>query len=124
MTQYVPLHVHSMYSLLDGLSQPKHIAKRCLEIGAKTCAITDHGNIAGHVAFHKTMTSNGIKPILGCELYICEKDSHIKDKTNSSLSDFLVLAKNLQGWKTLINIVSTTNSPQNFYHKPRISFDK
>ena len=85
MTQYVPLHVHSMYSLLDGLSQPKNIAKRCLEIGAKTCAITDHGNIAGHVAFHKTMTSNGIKPILGCELYICEDDPSIQSKENKSL---------------------------------------
>jgi DNA polymerase III subunit alpha len=124
MTQYVPLHVHSMYSLLDGLSQPKNIAKRCLEIGAKTCAITDHGNIAGHVAFHKTMTSNGIKPILGCELYICEDDPSIQSKENKSLSHMLVLAKNYNGWLELIKLVSESNRPDYYYHKPRLNLEK
>ena len=121
---YSVLHAHSHYSLLDGISKPHQMAQRCSAAGIKTCAITDHGSISGCVQFYQAMRAKNIKPILGCELYICEKDSHIKDKTNSSLSHFLVLAKNLQGWKTLINIVSTTNSPQNFYHKPRISFDK
>jgi DNA polymerase-3 subunit alpha len=102
MKNYTPLHVHSHYSLLDGLSKPNQIAKRCLDIGTKTCALTDHGNIAGSVQFHQTMKSNNIKPIIGCELYICLDDSSIKTKENSSLSHFIVLAKNLTGWKSLV----------------------
>ncbi len=70
------------------------------------------------------MKSKNIKPILGCEIYVCKQDSHIKDKSNSELSHFLLLAKNLLGWRTLINIVSETNKADNFYHKPRISFNR
>lgn len=121
---YSVLHAHSHYSLLDGISKPHQIAQRCSTAGIKTCAITDHGSISGCVQFYQAMKAKNIKPILGCELYISNQDSHIKDKNNSSLSHFLVLAKNLQGWRTLINIVSTTNSPDNFYHKPRLSFDR
>jgi len=120
MKKYIPLHCHTHYSLLDGLSQPKHIAKRCLEIETTACAITDHGNIAGHVAFHKTMKENGIKPILGCELYICEQDPSIKTKENGGLSHMLVLAKNYNGWMNLIKLVSESNKPEFFYHKPRL----
>lgn len=70
------------------------------------------------------MKAKGIKPILGCELYISNNDSTIKTKDNSDLSHFLILAKNKAGWKKLIRIISETNKPENFYHKPRISFDK
>jgi len=124
MTNYTPLHVHSHYSLLDGLSKPKQIAKRCLNIGATSCALTDHGNIAGSVQFYQTMKSHNIKPILGCELYICKDDSTVKIKDNASLSHFIVLAKNLEGWKSLIKLVSESNHPDNFYHKPRIDINK
>lgn len=124
MINYTPLHVHSHYSLLDGLSKPKQIAKRCLDIGAKSCALTDHGNIAGSVQFYQTMKSHGIKPIIGCELYISETDSELKTKENSSLSHFIVLAKNLSGWKSLIQLVSESNHPDNFYHKPRLNIEK
>jgi DNA polymerase-3 subunit alpha len=106
---------------LDGLSKPNQIAQRCLSIGAKTCAITDHGTIAGTVQFHNAMISSGIKPILGCEIYICDEDSSIKEKHNRSLSHFIVLAKNLSGWKSLIKLISASNSPDRFYHKPRLS---
>ena len=61
MKKYVPLHVHSHYSLLDGLSKPSQIANRCLEIGAKSCAITDHGTISGCVQFYDTMKKHKIK---------------------------------------------------------------
>lgn len=124
MKQYVPLHVHSMYSLLDGLSKPSQIASRCLEIGAKSCALTDHGNIAGSIKFYSEMKKNGIKPILGCELYICDQDASIKEKDNRSLSHLLVLAKNYNGWKTLIKIVSESNRPEFYYHKPRLDLSK
>lgn len=117
---YIPLHVHSTFSLLDGLSQPSQIAERCKEIGATACALTDHGNIAGAVKFYSAMKSANIKPILGCELYICEQDPSIKSKDNRALSHFIVLAKNFDGWKNLIRIVSESNKPDYFYHKPRL----
>jgi len=124
MNPYIPLHVHSHFSLLDGLSKPHQIADRCLSIGVSSCALTDHGTISGAVQFYQAMRSKNIKPILGCELYISEQNSSIKTKENSKLGHLVVLAKNFKGWKNLIKIVSATNHKDNFYHKPRISFDK
>jgi len=124
MKHYVPLHAHSHYSLLDGLSKPAKMADRCSKINVKSCALTDHGTIAGTVQFFQAMKAKGIKPILGCELYISQQDSQIKTKENSDLSHFILLAKNKIGWFNLIKIVSETNKPENFYHKPRISFDR
>jgi DNA polymerase-3 subunit alpha len=109
---------------LDGLGKPDKIANKCNALGIQSCALTDHGNIAGAVQFYQKMKSKNIKPILGCELYICEEDPSLKTKENAKLSHFLVLAKNLQGWKTLIKIVSESNKPEYFYHKPRLSIDK
>lgn len=117
---YIPLHVHSHFSLLDGLSKPEQIADRCKEIGVNACALTDHGNIAGAVKFYTAMKNAGIKPILGCELYICHDDPKIKEKENKKLSHFIVLAKNYNGWKDLIKIVSESNKPEHYYHKPRL----
>jgi DNA polymerase-3 subunit alpha len=109
---------------LDGLSKQDKIASRCSELDIKSCALTDHGNISGIVQFYQKMKNKKIKPILGCELYICKEDPSIQNKNNSELSHFLVLAKNLQGWKTLIKIVSESNKPEYFYHKPRLSLNK
>ena len=124
MKKYTPLHVHSMYSLLDGLSKPAQIADRCEEIGAKSCALTDHGNIAGAIKFYTQMKSRGIKPILGCELYICDQDASLQSKENRSLSHLLVLAKNYDGWQSLIKIVSESNKPEHYYHKPRLDLNR
>ena len=120
MKNYSPLHCHSMYSLLDGLSKPSQMAERCLEIGATSCALTDHGNIAGAIKFHSAMTKAGIKPILGCEIYLCDQDVTLQDKSNKNLTHFLILAKNLQGWQNLIGLVSESNRPDFYYHKPRL----
>jgi DNA polymerase III subunit alpha len=114
----------SHYSLLDGLSKPTQIAKRCLEIEVKSCAITDHGTISGAVQFYQSMKAKNIKPILGCEIYICDQDSKIKTKENSNLSHFILLAKNFKGWKSLVSIISESNLEENFYHKPRLDFGK
>jgi len=124
MKKYTPLHVHSMYSLLDGLSKPAQIADRCEEIGAKSCALTDHGNIAGAIKFYTQMKSRGIKPILGCELYICDQDASLQSKENRRLSHLLVLAKNYDGWQSLIKIVSESNKPEHYYHKPRLDLNR
>lgn len=124
MKSYSCLHTHSHYSLLDGLSKPNQIANRCSKVGIQSCALTDHGSISGAVQFYQSMKKSGIKPILGCELYISESDSSVKTKENSKLSHFIILAKNLQGWKNLIKIISESNNENNFYHKPRLDFEK
>lgn len=107
---------------MDGLSKPSQIAQRCKEIGAKACALTDHGNIAGAVKFYTEMRKAGIKPILGCELYICKDSPYVKTKENKDLSHFIVLAKNYNGWKQLVKLVSASNNSEYFYHKPRLDF--
>ena len=120
--KYVPLHVHSEYSLLDGLSQTKHIAKRLEEIEVDACALTDHGTVSGAIDFHKTI-SKGFKPILGCEFYISNRDATIKEPDNSKLAHQVVLAKDLEGWKNLLSMVSISNKVDHFYHKPRVGTD-
>ena len=120
---YIPLHCHSMFSLLDGLSKPEQMAERCKEIAASACALTDHGNIAGAIKFYTAMKKAGIKPILGCELYICKSNPALREKENRELSHFLILAKNYDGWKDLIRIVSESNKPENYYHKPRLDLE-
>ena len=123
MKKYIPLHVHTHYSLLDGLSKPSDIVKRCQNIGVSSCAITDHGSISGTVQFYTQLKQNGIKPILGCELYISQGDSKEKNRENAKLDHLVVLSKNLAGWKTLIKIVSESNNPDRYYHKPRLDMD-
>ena len=120
---YTPLHVHSEYSLLDGLSKTSQIASRIKEIGSTTCALSDHGTVSGAVDFVKTMKDNGLKPILGCEVYICYGESNDKTPDNKRLFHQVILAKNLEGWKTLLELVAMSNHPDRFYHKPRISFN-
>lgn len=113
---YIPLRVHSHYSLQLGLSKPQDIAKRCLELNISSCGLTDSGTIAGTIAFYKEMVDNNIKPILGCELNIYSKDSPI-------LSKLTLICKNLNGWKELIKIISLTNDSKFFDKKPRIDLD-
>lgn len=119
--KYTPLHVHSEYSLLDGLSKTIQIASRIKEIGSNACAITDHGTVSGAVDFVKTMKDNGLKPILGCEFYFCFGESTDKDPNNSKLLHQVILAKNLEGWKEILKLVALSNHPDRFYKKPRLS---
>jgi len=119
---WTPLHSHTHYSLLDGLSQPSQVAQRCHELGYDSCAITDHGTISGCISFTKAMKEKNIKPILGCEFYLTP-DVSIKDKDNRALSHLVVLAKNKEGWKKLIQATSKSNDPDNFYFKPRLDLD-
>lgn len=116
---YFPLHVHSHYSLLDGLSKPSAIAKRCVAANLAGSAVTDHGNISGAVAFINAMKLRKLKPIIGCEMYICPNDPTIKDGQRD-YSHLLVLAKNKTGWQQLIKATSAANNPKHFYYKPRL----
>jgi DNA polymerase-3 subunit alpha len=120
---YFPLHVHSTYSLLDGLSRPTQIARKCIDDGLPGSAITDHGTISGAMSFIETMIKKGLKPIIGCEMYICEKDASIRDD-NKRLQHLVILAKNKEGWRNLIHAVSESNKKENFYSKPRLSLEQ
>ena len=120
---YVPLHVHSEYSLLDGLSQTSQISKRLEDIETDTCALTDHGSVSGAVDFCKSLNGASQKPILGCEFYICfNGDATLKNADNKPLIHQVVLAKNAEGWKDILKLVSQSNDPKHFYYKPRIDF--
>ena len=119
-----PLHLHTHYSLLDGLSKPSQVASRCAELGYKACAITDHGTVSGAVSFTKACQDKSVKPILGCEFYLSQQDATIKDTSNRSLSHLVVLAKNKQGWKRLIEATSRSNDEELFYFKPRLDLNK
>jgi len=121
--KYVPLHVHSHYSLLDGLSSPKALVKRCVELGLPGCAITDHGSISAMKPFYDACRKAKIKPVIGCEMYICLQDATIKNNGNNKRHHLIVLAKNDQGIKDLMSLVSESNKPEHFYRKPRISME-
>ena len=121
---YVPLHVHSEYSLLDGLSQTHQISKRISNIETNVCALTDHGSVSGAVDFSRTLSNASQKPILGCEFYICFNSAQEKTQENRNLVHQVILAKNLQGWKDILGLVSQSNHPDQFYYKPRIDFDQ
>jgi DNA polymerase-3 subunit alpha len=120
MYRWAPLHCHSQYSLMDGLSTADDIADRCIELGYESCALTDHGTLSGTADFVQAMEAKGLKPILGNEIYLCKEDATLHNKDNRPLAHLVVLAKNLQGWKDLIRLSSETNNPKNFYYKPRI----
>ena len=120
---WTPLHLHTHYSLLDGLSKPSQVASRCSELGYTSCAITDHGTISGAVAFTQACRKKGIKPILGCEFYLSHTDCTIRSEENRSLSHLVVLSKNRQGWDRLIEAVSRSNDDDLFYYKPRLDLN-
>jgi len=121
---WTPLHLHTHYSLLDGLSKPSQVVSRCSQLGYTSCAITDHGTISGAVAFTKACKSKNIKPILGCEFYLSEKDAAERSSANRSLSHLVVLAKNKKGWDKLIQATSRSNDEDLFYFKPRLDLDR
>ncbi len=128
MNTYFPLHVHSHYSLLDGLSKPGQIAKRCRDIGLPGSALTDHGTVAGAVSFMDAMKGDKKKGtedlqfIMGCEMYVTPKDVTLKDG-DRTLRHLCVLAKNLQGWTQLVQATSASNMPEHFYYKPRLDLE-
>ena len=120
--RFFPLHVHSHYSLLDGLSKPKDIAKRCEELGLEGSALTDHGNVGGAVSFINAMKSKEKKAILGCEFYLSKDIS--EKPPREKLTHLVVLAKNEIGWKRLLQATSESNKPENFHYKPRLDLER
>ena len=123
MSQFVHLHLHTDYSLLDGACDVEKLVARVKELGMPAVAMTDHGNIFGAVHFVNAAHKAGIKPIVGCELYICKKDDHNIERTppeGDTYNHLLVLAENEEGYRNLVKITSEA-SLHGFYYKPRVS---
>ena len=119
MAQFTHLHVHTQYSILDGAAAIKPLLKRAKELGMTSLAITDHGNMYGVKEFHDAAEKEGVKPILGCEVYVAggsRFDKSGKDKRGDHL---ILLAKNLEGYHNLARIVSY-GFTEGFYYRPRI----
>jgi DNA polymerase III subunit alpha len=123
MSQFVHLHLHTDYSLLDGACDVEKLCQRVQELGMPAVAMTDHGNIFGAVHFVNAAHKHGVKPIVGCELYVCKKDDHNIERTppeGDTYNHLLVLAENEEGYRNLVKITSEA-SLHGFYYKPRIS---
>jgi DNA polymerase-3 subunit alpha len=123
MSQFVHLHLHTDYSLLDGACDVEKLCQRIQELGMPAVAMTDHGNIFGAVHFVNAANKHGVKPIVGCELYICKKDDHNIERTppeGDTYNHLVVLAENEEGYRNLVKITSEA-SLHGFYYKPRVS---
>ncbi|MGZ4813430.1 MAG: DNA polymerase III subunit alpha [Terriglobales bacterium] len=123
MSQFVHLHLHTDYSMLDGACDVEKLVQRVKELGMPAVAMTDHGNIFGAVHFVNAAHKAGVKPIVGCELYICKKDDHNIERTppdGDTYNHLLVLAENEEGYRNLAKITSEA-SLRGFYYKPRVS---
>lgn len=122
MTDFVHLHVHTEYSLLDGASRVGEVTKRAAELGMKALAITDHGSMYGIIEFYKAAQAAGIKPILGCEFYIVATDRREKSTAAREYAHLILLAKNKTGYKNLMKLCSA-GFTEGFYYKPRIDHE-
>jgi len=138
MSEFTHLHLHTEYSLLDGACDVYKLVDRVAALGQKSVAMTDHGNIYGAVHFFDAAKQKGVKPILGCELYVCKGEDHRAElarnggdsgngsqpsKGKSRVSEYnhlLVLAQNEEGYRNLIRLTSEA-SLHGFYRKPRVS---
>jgi len=119
MSNFVHLHVHTEYSLLDGLTKIKQLVNTVKEMGMTSIAITDHGVMYGAIEFYKACLKENIKPIIGCEVYVSPKNRLIKTPSNKKNYHLTLLAKNKQGYKNLMKLVSLSFL-EGFYYKPRV----
>ena len=123
MADFVHLHVHSEYSLLDGMSRIKDLPVRAKELGMKAIALTDHGVMYGAVDFYKECKKNDIKPIIGCEVYVAPRSRFEKEAgRDNGYNHLILLAKNKTGYQNLSKLVSLS-FVEGFYYKPRIDLE-
>lgn len=119
-TDFTHLHVHSHYSLLDGLSKIPDLIDRVKELGMDSVALTDHGVLYGAVEFYKEAKKKGVKPIIGCEVYVAHESMHLKrPNIDKRMYHLILLAKNKKGYQNLVKLVSKAHL-EGFYYKPRI----
>ncbi len=120
--QYVPLHLHTEYSLLDGAIKIKDLCKFAKEHNMPAVAITDHGVMYGAIDLYLNCKETGVKPIIGCEFYVHNGDITEKNPNDNPLYHLVLLAKDKDGYMNLIKLVSTAHC-KGFYYKPRINMD-
>ena len=122
---FVHLHVHTQYSILDGQASISSLFERAKELGMPALAITDHGNMYGVKEFLKVAKKfPEVKPIIGCEVYVTKHYDHkLKDKDHRGYFHLILLAKNYNGYKNLMKIVSTGHIEGKYYDKPRVSHE-
>jgi len=124
-SDFVHLHVHTDYSLLDGACRIDRLMGRAAELGMKAIALTDHGNMFGAIEFYNAAKSKGIKPLIGCEIYIVESsrlEKTGKSEDGKSYYHMGLLAKNLTGYQNLLKLVSDAHL-KGFYYKPRADLE-
>lgn len=120
---FVHLHVHSEYSLLDGAARLKDLVKTAAQMGMESLALTDHGVMYGVVDFYRLAKKNGIHPVIGCEVYVAPRNRFDKvPHVDSSPHHLLLLAENEEGYKNLMALVSSAYL-EGFYYKPRVDKD-
>jgi len=117
-SDFVHLHLHTQYSLLDGMIRLDDVFKKAREFKMPAVAITDHGNMYGAIDFHKHAFEHGVKPIIGCELYVASNKLTDRIATEKS-KHLIVLVKNMQGYKNLMKL-TTTGFLKGFYYRPRV----
>lgn len=120
MSEFVHLHVHSEFSLLDGANRIKDLPVRAKELGMDAIAVTDHGSMFGTIDFYKACKANGVKPIIGCEVYVAPRTRFDKEPNiDNKYYHLILLAKNNDGYKNLAKLVSL-GYVDGYYYKPRI----
>ena len=122
MPDFVHLHIHSEFSLLDGANRIKDLPVRAKELGMKAMAITDHGVMYGVIDFYKACKKEGIKPIIGCEVYVASRTRFDKEPQDKKYYHLILLAKNNKGYQNLSKLVSL-GFTEGYYYKPRIDLE-
>lgn len=123
MRNFVHLHVHTEYSLLDGSARISDLLDRCKELGMPGIAITDHGAMYGVVDFYKEAKKRGLKPVIGCEMYVAPRGMRDKEsRSDGNYTHLVLLAKNQKGYKNLMRL-SSLGFTEGFYYKPRIDYE-
>ncbi|OLC34883.1 MAG: DNA polymerase III subunit alpha [Acidobacteria bacterium 13_1_40CM_56_16] len=122
MSTFVHLHLHSGFSLLDGACDHDTLAKTAAKYKMPAVAVTDHGNLFGAIGFYEATTKYGVKPIIGCEMYIAKTSRFDRDPASGRPYHLIVLCENERGYKNLVKLVSK-GYLEGFYYKPRIDKD-
>ena len=123
MKQFTHLHLHTHYSLLDGMSRMPELMDRAKELGFEAIALTDHGVLYGAIEFYEEARSRGIKPIIGCEVYVATRSRTNKEpKLDDRQYHLTLLAKNNQGYSNLVKL-ATQAQLEGFYYKPRVDHE-
>ena len=119
-SNFVHIHTHSHYSMLDGMGKINELVKKAADLGMPALALTDHGVMHGVVEFYEECEKAGIKPLIGCEVYVAPRTLHDKvPRVDASPYHLILLAKNTVGYKNLLKLTTVAHL-EGYYYKPRI----